>query len=695
MPNPSHSTPAANTVARPMIKGMPAHPDRGGTGTIGAQDGPRDRGQRRFSTRGPVGWLARASAVTIAVAAINGAALADNIPAKPPATLDHRPYSGPTATDYPQRVLWGDLHLHTDNSIDAGLFGTKLGPEDAYRFARGETVVSTTGVPAKLRRPYDFLAVTDHSDFMGVPLALRDGNPEILADPVGKKWYDAYHAAGDMRFSLFTKFMKGIADKKSVPHAPGIAKSAWKLAVDAAEKYNEPGRFTALIAYEWSAGAGGDNLHRNVIFRDNADKALQVLPLFAFNDPNPNDLWMYLAKYEQDTGGQILAIPHNSDLSGGLMFSDRTFGGKPLDRGYAEASAKWEPVAEITQTKGDSETDPSVSPDDEFANFERWDKWNIGHTKVDTPQEQPYNYIRPALTRGLKLQQGLGVNPFKYGLIGSTDSHTGLSTADADNYFNVTPQGEPGPNRLKLAAVKDFVAAPALKGPPIPGVLDMTSSGLAGIWATQNTRAAIFDALRRKEVYASTGPRITVRVFAGWHFQPGDEARSDFAANGYAHGVPMGGDLSGARPGQAPTLLVQAAKDPDGANLDRVQVIKGWLDAQAGTHEKIYDVAWSGQRTPGANGKLPLVGNTVDVKTATYNNSIGTAVLATAWKDPDFNPAERAYYYVRVIEIPTPRWTTYDAARFGGKPPANFPAAITQRAYTSPIWYTPNSGGAG
>jgi hypothetical protein len=632
-------------------------------------------------------------ALALAAAAFHGAARADTIAAKPPTTLDHKPYSKPTDTEYPQRVLWGDLHLHTDNSIDAGLFGTRLGPEDAYRFARGETVVSTTGVPAKLHRPYDFLAVTDHSDFMGVPLALRDGNPEILADPVGKKWYDAFHAAGDASFGLFTKFMKAMADGKSMPHVPGVAKSAWKLSVAAAEKYNEPGRFTALIAYEWSAGAGGDNLHRNVIFRDNADKALQVLPLFAFNDPHPDHLWTYLANYEHDTGGQILAIPHNSDLSGGLMFSDRTFGGKPLDRGYAEASAKWEPVAEITQTKGDSETDPAVSPDDAFADFERWDKWNIGHTKVDTPAEQPYNYVRPALTRGLKLDQSLGVNPFKYGLIGSTDSHTALSTVEPDNYFNVTPQGAPGPNRLKMAGAKGDILHEKTqpKGPPVPGILDMTSSGLAAVWATQNTRTAIFDALRRREVYASTGPRITVRVFAGWHFQPGDETRSDFAANGYAHGVPMGGDLSGAHPGQTPTLVIQAAKDPDGANLDRVQVIKGWLDPQNGTHEKIYDVAWSGQRTPGPDGKVPLVGSTVDVKTATYSNSIGTAVLTTAWKDPSFDPAERAYYYLRVIEIPTPRWTTYDAARFGGKPPAEFPAAITQRAYTSPIWYTPNS----
>ncbi len=609
------------------------------------------------------------------------------ITVKPPATLDHLPYSKPTNTQYPQRVLWGDTHLHTDNSFDAGTFGTRLGPEDAFRFARGETVVSTSGVPAKLRRPYDFLVVSDHSNYMGLPLALQNGNPAVLADPVGKKWYKEFHSGGEGTLALFPALAKDLSTGKQSMHAPGLAKSAWELAVAAAEKYNEPGRFTAFIGFEWSSMPGGDNLHRNVIFRDNADKALQVLPLTTFDSYDPEQLWKYLSDYQQKTGGQILCIPHNSNLSGGLMFSDKTLGGKPIDRAYAEARAKWEPVAEITQTKGDSETDPSVSPDDEFANFERWDKANISSTKADTPAMQPFNYLRPTLTRGLKYAQTLGVNPFKFGLIGSTDSHTGLSTADANDFFGALgPASEPGPHR-------DFetsVLKPIPHQIPVQSAASITSAGLAAVWATENTRAAIFDAFRRKEVYATTGPRITVRVFAGWNFQPNDATRSDFAANGYAHGVPMGGDLSGASAGQSPTLLIQAAKDPDGANLDRVQVIKGWVDAAGNTHEKIYDVAWSGNRAPGADGKLPLVGNTVDVPTATYSNSIGAPVLVTAWKDPAFDPAERAYYYIRVIEIPTPRWTTYDAARFGGKLPKDVPATLTQRAYTSPIWYTPN-----
>jgi hypothetical protein len=608
---------------------------------------------------------------------------------KPPATLDHRAYSRPTDTKMPQRVLWGDVHLHTDNSFDAGLFGTRLGPEDAFRFARGEEVVSTSGVPAKLSRPYDFLVVTDHCDYMGLPLALLNGSPALLANPVGKRWYDAYHSHGEKGFSLLPDLVKDISSGHQSLQVPQLARTAWERAVAAAERYNDPGHFTAFIGFEWSSTPGGDNLHRNVVFRDNAEKALQVLPLTTFESQDPENLWRYLAAYQQKTGGQVLAIPHNSNLSGGLMFSDKTFGGKPLDRAYAEARAKWEPLVEVTQTKGDSETDPSVSPDDEFANFERWDRANILGNKPDTAAMQPFNYVRPTLTRGLKYEQALGVNPFKMGMIGSTDSHTGLSTADADNFFGaVPPEGEPNPHRGSAPPFSTLGNGFTVSGPT-----SMSSAGLAAVWATENTRAGIFDAMRRKEVYATTGPRITVRVFAGWGFRPGDEARSDFAANGYAHGVPMGGDLSGAAAGQAPALVIQAAKDPDGANLDRVQVVKGWVGGGGDTHENIYDVAWSGNRSKGADGKLPLVGNTVTVPSATYSNSIGAPVLATTWKDPDFNAAERAYYYVRVIEIPTPRWTTYDAAKFGTKLPAGVPAAVTQRAYTSPIWYTPNPAG--
>jgi hypothetical protein len=613
---------------------------------------------------------------------------ATDIPAKPPATTDGKPYSAPTANDIPRRVMWGDAHLHTEFSFDAGLMGARLSPEDAFRFARGDEVVSTTGVPAKLRHPLDFLVVTDHSNYLGLPVALLAGDPALLADPAGKKLYDAMHQGGAAGFSVFTQLASSLSDNKPLLKTDDLLKSTWARSVAAADKYNDPGRFTAFIGFEWTSMPGGNNLHHNVIFRDSGDKALQVLPLTTFDSEDPEKLWAYLADYEQKTGGQAISIPHNSNLSGGLMFADKTLGGKPFDRAYAEARSKWEPVAEVTQTKGDSETDPSVSPDDEFANFERWDKTNIIGSKDDKPEDQPHNYLRPALTRGLKFAQELGANPYKYGLIGASDNHTALAAVAADNFFGPMPSEEPSRNRIKQGPL-----GIGLKGhSPLPSTAEMASSGLAAVWAVENTRASIFDAIRRREVYATTGTRITVRLFAGWDFKAGDAQRSDFAENGYAHGVPMGGDLSGAKKGQTPTLLIQAAKDPDGANLDRVQVIKGWVDAQGATHEKIYDVAWSGDRKPGPDGKLPLVGSTVDVANATYSNSIGAPVLDTAWTDPGFDAAQRAYYYVRVIEIPTPRWTTYDAKKFGVALPTNVPAAITQRAYTSPIWYAPNSG---
>jgi hypothetical protein len=639
-----------------------------------------------LSRFGAVRVIGAIAAVMVGATSLDASTRAATLPAKSPSTIDGKPYSLPTSSDIPRRVLWGDTHLHTGVSIDAGLVGTLLMPEDAYRFARGEEVVSSSGVPAKLRHPYDFLVVTDHSDYMGIAPLLRDGAPEVLSDPIGRRWYDAMHGSADAKGVIFREFVQSVLDRKPLFNLPGVVKSVWSKQIAAAEKFNDPGKFTTFIAFEWTPHPGGDNLHRNVIFRDGADKGLQVLPLTSFDTNDPEGLWRYLASYEQRTGGHVLAIPHNSNLSGGLMFADKTFGGKPLSRAYAEQRSKWEPVAEVTQSKGDSETDPSVSPDDEFANFERWDKLNVLGLKEDTPEQQPYNYLRPTLTRGLKWEQKLGVNPFKLGLVGGSDIHSALSTVDPNNYFGGGGvAAEPGPDRLKATTVRINAKSKGTINP-----LDIAPGGLAAVWATENTRDAIFAAFLRKEVYATTGPRITVRIFAGWEFKPGDADRSDFAENGYTHGVPMGGDLSGAHKGQSPTLIVQAAKDPDGANLDRIQVIKGWLDAKGQTHERIYDVAWSGNRTPSADGKVPLIGTTVDIATATYSNSIGAPVLTTTWTDPAFDPSQRAYYYTRVIEIPTPRWSTYDAARFGQKVPENVPPTVTQRAYTSPIWYTPN-----
>jgi len=390
---------------------------------------------------------------------------------------------------------------------------------------------------------------------------------------------------------------------------------------------------------------------------------------------------------EKKTGTRLLAIPHNGNLSMGLMFDDVTLTTKkPIDRDYAERRMRWEPLYETTQMKGDGETHPALSPNDEFANFERWDKSSFG-LEIHTPAMLPREYTREAFKRGLSYEQKLGVNPFKFGIVGSTDSHTSLATTQEDNFFGKVVPLEPSANPVRFDEV---ITGRLIEDKALRQYAWMTSaSGLAAVWAKENTREALWEAMARKEVYATSGTRLLVRVFGGYDFTAKDLERSDFAEQGYKRGVPMGGDLKSAPAGKAPSFLVRAVRDADGANLDRIQVIKGWLDAAGKTHEKVYDVAWSGNRKPGKDGKLPLVGNTVNVKDASYTNAIGAPYLHAHWKDPTFDPKQRAFYYVRVIEIPTPRWTTYDAKFFGTTPPAAAPTAIQDRAYTSPIWYSP------
>ena len=460
----------------------------------------------------------------------------------------------------------------------------------------------------------------------------------------------------------------------------------WQRETEAAEKYNTPGLFTAFIGFEWTSMPNGNNLHRNVIFRDGKDKADKIIPFSQYDSFDSEDLWKWMADYERNTGGKLLAIPHNGNLSSGLMFDDVTFSSKkPLDRDYAERRQKWEPLFEITQMKGDSETHPKLSPNDEFANFERWDKASFGpdlHTDAMLPRE----YVREAWKRGLAYEKKLGANPWKFGVVGSTDAHTAMSTTEEGNFFGKVALLEPTADPIRFEEVIAGRTAP--KGNQL--YARMTSaSGLAAVWAHENTREALWDAMARKEVFATTGTRLRVRVFGGFDFKESDLDRSDFAKYGYEHGVPMGGDLKQVPRGKAPTLLIRALRDPDGANLDRVQVIKGWMDASGKTHEKVFDVAWSSGRKPGKDGRLPAVGNTVDVKEASFTNAIGAATLQGYWKDLNFDPSQRAFYYVRVIEIPTPRWTTFDAKIFGVKLPTDVPAWIQERAYTSPIWYTP------
>jgi hypothetical protein len=597
--------------------------------------------------------------------------------------VEYSPYPEQT---YPNNVYFGDTHLHTSYSTDAGMVGCTLGPEDAYRFARGETVVSSTGVPARLHRPLDFLVVSDHAENLGLAPAIAESNPKLLENEWGKMEHDLVKSGTEGAIKAYENWMeKTGARDDPLSDMPELAAEMWAKIIAAAERYNQPGLFTAFIGYEWTSQPDGNNIHRNVIFRDGGDKAEQVVPFSQYDSFDPEDLWKWMQAYEEKTGGRLLAIPHNGNLSNGLMFDDITYTGKPLTQDYALRRQKWEPVYEITQMKGDGESHPALSPTDEFADYEIWDKGSFG-PQPKTPDMLPREYAREAFKRGLAYEEKLGANPFKFGVIGSTDSHTALSTAEEDNYFGKVTLLEPSANPIRFEEV--IAGRPAPKGYQIYA-RQVGSAGIAAVWARENTREALWDAMARKEVFATTGTRLRVRVFGGFDYTEDDLVRSDFARYGYDHGVPMGGDLKNAPKGKAPTFLIRALRDPDGANLDRVQVVKGWTDASGKLHEKVYDVAWSGNRKPGKDGKLPPVGNTVNVKDATYTNAIGTPFLSAYWKDPAFKPGERAFYYVRVLEIPTPRWTTYDAKIFGVKLPDDVPASIQERAYTSPIWYTP------
>ena len=595
----------------------------------------------------------------------------------------YSPYAGRA---FPTRVFWGDTHLHTAVSLDAGAIGCTLGPEAAYRFARGEEVTTSTGQPAKLSRPLDFLVVSDHAEAFGSMVELVKSNPTLLANPQCKRWHDMIKEGGDSAVKAAWELIGMVADPSKVPPEfkdPAFVRSVWESYIRTAERFNEPGRFTAFIGYEWTSSPGGNNLHRCVVFRDGADKAAQTLPFSAFDGENPEDLWKVLAAYEEKTGGRVLAIPHNGNLSGGRMFALADFAGNPLTRKYAETRMRWEPVAEATQQKGDSESHPNLSPSDEFAAYEDWDKMNLAGSALHEDSMFQFEYVRAALKNGLALEAALGANPFKFGMIGSTDSHVGISAVEEENFFGKAPPYEPSAHRAEHAFTK--------LGDKKVMAWELGASGYAGVWATENTREAIWDAMKRKEVYATTGSRMVVRFFGGFDFDAQDAQTRSPAAAGYAKGVPMGGDLTAAPAGKAPTFLVAALRDPLGANLDRIQIVKGWVDAKGQVQERVHDVAWgdADRRKPGADGKLPPVGSTVDVKKAVWTNTIGAPELITVWKDPEFDPNLRAFYYVRVLEIPTPRWTCYDAVRFGVELPKEVPMTTQERAYTSPIWYTP------
>ncbi|MCE7999931.1 MAG: DUF3604 domain-containing protein [Rhodobiaceae bacterium] len=612
------------------------------------------------------------------------------------------------------QLLWGDTHLHTSYSTDAFMAGNRdADPDTAYRLAKGEPVVHPFNrTRVQLNRPLDFLVIADHAEGLGVLGQIYQEDPDLSGSWFWQRWTSAF---------FLERFRGSIADpaegtanfraRMSQPLvAPGetvdplsvgprvglvnaltqlipletiqaMSASMWEKSVTAAESHYEPGVFTPLIGWEWTQTANGVNLHRVVMSTLDGKQAATIDPVGSDENPYPEDLWAGLDALTEATGARFLSIPHNSNLSKGYMFADRTVRGEDITADYARTRMEWEPVAEVTQFKGDSETHPALSPDDEFADFEQFEFYLQA-----TPQGTSYtpaigDYARTALMRGLEIEERIGVNPFQFGMIGSTDSHTSVASAEEPNFW-----GKVG---------LDSVPENKRQDDGISGTVDfngwnMSASGLAAVWAEENTRESIFEAFTRKEVYATTGSRIALRVFGGWGFADGAEDADDIADIGYSSGVPMGGDLSRTgTTGDPVQLLIRAVKDPDGANLDRVQVVKGWLDASGKAQEKVFDVVWSDGRTPDANGNIPAVGNTVDTSTGAYTNDIGAPELSSLWTDPTFDPTQKAFYYVRVLQIPTIRHSQLDATALGIATPFEGPATIQERAYSSPIWYKP------
>jgi hypothetical protein len=605
-------------------------------------------------------------------------------------------------------VFWGDTHLHTAYSPDAYLMGNRAtSPDSAYRYAKGQpTVHPYHKAKIRINRPLDFLVVSEHGEYMGVIPMVFGGDPVFDGVAIAERWKQWSDEGTPQK--AFAEGIGHINSQKPDPdlNSTTIRTSVWERVVDAAERHNEPGKFTAIIGWEWTSTPDGANLHRVVFQREGRDVAKQYLPFTSFDSSRPEDLWNWLDTTSQATGANFIAIPHNQNISKGLMFPIADSDGNPITEAYARLRMRYEMIVETTQIKGDSETHPKLSPTDEFADFETYDHViESGDTKdvamfgdaflgelseADAKfirenmdrVAQAGDYTRSALLRGLAIEKRIGVNPYKFGLIGSTDSHTGASSAEEDNFWG----------KMAIDSVPENTFDPTkVVVPPCSYGIDMGAAGLAAVWAEENTREAIFDAFRRKETYATTGPRIRLRVFGGWDFAPEDAHASRLADIGYAKGVPMGGDLSAAPTGKAPMFLIQALKDVDGANLDRVQVVKGWLDDAGQPQEKVFDVALSDGRRVGPDGKAPPVGNTVNIATAEYSNTIGDAQLATVWTDPEFHPGRTAFYYVRVLEIPTPRHSLYDAVSLGIEHPddGHHAKTIQERAYSSPIWYAP------
>ena len=609
-----------------------------------------------------------------------------------------------------RQVYFGDTHVHSSYSFDAFLNNNhSADPDTAYRWAKGQPVIHPYNrARVQINTPLDFMVVSDHAEMLGVMRAVR--NDSIEFEDLGligniKRWLGIklMMRAIDNNTGLefFGRFLPipaidqhhpdPVADRSNnidsvdfFGDTSTTSIAAWQDIIQTADAHNQPGKFSALIGWEWSSIPTGANLHRVVITPDGADKAGQFFPYGSDISQYPEDLWEWLEATEQSTGARFMAIPHNSNISKGYMFDDTTLRGQPISADYARQRMRWEPIVEVTQIKGDSETRSEFSPADEFADFENYDHYIQLAEKGEEGQkaEKKFasssgDYIRPALKKGLAIQQQVGANPYKFGLIGSTDSHSGLASPEENNFWgktatDSTPETKTGSGNSPLTS----------------NGWNMSASGLAAVWAEENTREAIYAAFKRKEVYATTGPRMRVQMFAGWDFPVGAESADNFATVGYQYGVPMGSDLIQVQGSlKPPQFLVRAVKDPVDANLDRVQMVKGWVDAQGQQQEQVYNIVWSGDRVLDSRGRLPAVGNSVDLKTGHYSNSIGQAELATLWVDADFNPQQSAFYYLRVLQIPTPRNGLLDAIALQLDKPPRGPKTIQERAYTSPIWY--------
>jgi len=602
------------------------------------------------------------------------------------------------AAEVDRRLLWGDTHVHTSYSFDAFLNGNRTAdPDVAYRWAKGEPVIHPYNrTRVRIKTPLDFLVIADHAEFYG---GIRDIYNEGIQNPDANLierlayWYNAReirNAIDDGRGPEYFANLLPVAQDPvaaaaqwgeatsdaTPPGAEISAKNAWDSLRRTAERHNDPGRFSAFLGWEWSTVPGGANLHRVVMTDASSEVAGAFMPFSSADSPYPEDLWAWLEVTAEKTGARFIAIPHNSNISKGMMFAKRTLRGVPMTAEYARMRRRWEPVVEATQTKGDSETFPEFSPEDPFADFETY-PWYIQQVRGGY-EPRPGDFIRPALRTGLALEQTIGENPYRFGLIGSTDSHTGLASAEEPNFWG----------KMAYDSIPENKQGRTIANGPTGW--SMSASGFAAVYADENSRASILDAFERREVYATSGPRIRVRFFGGWDFTSADLESADLVSRGYDRGVPMGGELEASdRAGAVPTFIIAVLKDPMSANLDRVQVIKGWIDGTGETFERIFDVAWSSDREIRPDGSLEPVGDTVDRTNATWTDTIGSSQLSTVWVDPEFDASQSAFYYVRVLEIPTPRHALYDAIALGLAEPTEGPSVIQERAYTSPIWYLP------